>query len=82
MYDGSSILVWISQFISSTHNKYMNQYLANGCGRFVNMILMFPIQISLKTDATASSGNLFQGIIAAQVDPESKSPEMICDANY
>ena len=62
----------------------MNQYLANGCGRFVSMTLMFPIQICLKMDAAASSRILFQlqGITAALAGPESNSPEKIFDANY
>ena len=68
--------------LRSTHNKYMNQYLANGFGHFVNMILVIPIQINLKTDAAASSRILFQGITAAQVVPESNSPEKIFDINF
>ena len=68
--------------LRSTHNKYMNQYLANGCGCFVHMILVSPIQICLKPDAAASSRILFQGITAAQVGPESNSPEKIFHANY
>ena len=64
--------------LRSTHNKYMNQYLANGFGRFVNMILV----ILILDDAAASSRILFQGITAAQVVLESNSPEKIFDINF